>query len=63
MLTSLQWLPNQLTAVLVQMVETSEYCKSISGVSDIMDNVNTQRETLRKEVEKYCGERGVAAAA
>ncbi|CAN9476549.1 unnamed protein product [Alternaria alternata] len=55
------WLPNQLTAVLRQMVETSEYCKSVNGVSDIMDNVNHQRETLRKEVEKYCGERGVAA--
>ncbi|CAN9250774.1 unnamed protein product [Alternaria alternata] len=56
------WLPNQLTAVLRQMVETSEYCKSVNGVSDIMDNVNHQRETLRKEVEKYCGERGVAAS-
>jgi indoleamine 2,3-dioxygenase len=31
-------------------------------VSDIMDTVNHQRETLRKEVAKYCGERGVAAS-
>ncbi len=43
------------------MVETSEYCKSVKGVSDIMEIANHQRETLRKEVEKYCGERGVAA--
>lgn len=57
-----QWLPNQLTAVLIQMAETWEYCRSINGVSDIMEAANNQRETLRKEVEKYCGERGVAAA-
>jgi indoleamine 2,3-dioxygenase len=44
------------------MVETSEYCKSVNGVGDIMETVNHQRETLRKEVEKYCGERGVAAS-
>lgn len=58
-----QWLPNQLTAVLAQMAETSQYCLSVNGVSDIMENANHQRETLRKEVEKYCGERGVTAAA
>jgi indoleamine 2,3-dioxygenase len=46
----------------MQMAETFEYCKSINGVSDIMDTVNHQRESLRKEVEKYCGERGVAAS-
>ncbi|KAF2029258.1 hypothetical protein EK21DRAFT_101324 [Setomelanomma holmii] len=49
------WLPNQLQAVLAQMVETSEYCKSINGVNDIMETANLQWETLRKEVEKYCG--------
>lgn len=57
-----QWLPNQLGAVLAQMAETSEFCKSVTGVSDIMENANLQRETLKKEVAKYCGERGVAAA-
>ena len=57
-----QWLPNQLTAVLIQMAETFEYCKSVNGVSDIMEVVNNQRDTLQKEVAKYCGERGVAAA-
>jgi len=44
------------------MTETARYCENISGVSDIIDNVVTQREQLRKEVEKYCGERGVAAS-
>ncbi|KAF2650725.1 hypothetical protein K491DRAFT_682772 [Lophiostoma macrostomum CBS 122681] len=56
------WLPNQLQAVLAQMVDTYTHCSSVNGVSDIMDTVNHQRETLRKEVEKYCGERGVAAS-
>lgn len=56
------WLPNQLQAVLAQMVDTAGYCSSITGVSDIMENANHQRETLRKEVSKYCGERGVAAS-
>lgn len=59
----MQWLPNQLGAVLAQMVETFEFCKSVSGASDIMEVANQQRETLDKEVAKYCGERGVAAAA
>lgn len=44
------------------MLETYEQCKSVHGVSDIMDTVNLQRETLQKEVAKYCGERGVAAS-
>ncbi|KAF9692772.1 hypothetical protein EKO04_009250 [Ascochyta lentis] len=56
------WLPNQLGAVLAQMTETSEFCKSVNGVSDIMETADLQRETLKKEVAKYCGERGVAAA-
>ena len=57
-----QWLPNQLGAVLAQRRETSEFCQSVQGVSDIMETANLQRETLAKEVAKYCGERGVAAA-
>lgn len=44
------------------MMETYSYCKSVHGVSDIMDTVNHQRETLKKEVAKYCGEREVAAS-
>lgn len=54
------WLPNQLQAVLEQMVGTEKYCKGVHGVSDIMDTVFNQKETLRKEVAKYCGERGVS---
>ncbi|KAF2686812.1 hypothetical protein K458DRAFT_470779 [Lentithecium fluviatile CBS 122367] len=52
------WLPNQLQAVMAQMLETSSFCKSVRGVSDIMNTVEVQRETLKKEVAKYCGERG-----
>jgi indoleamine 2,3-dioxygenase len=44
------------------MVVTSAYCMSIHGVGDIMDTVNHQQESLRKEVAKYCGERGVTAS-
>lgn len=55
-------MPNQLGAVLTQMAETSEFCKSVNGVSDIMEIATQQRQTLDKEVAKYCGERGVAAA-
>jgi hypothetical protein len=62
LLTSLQWLPNQLQAVLGQMCETAEFCKSVHGVNDIMENVNHQREMLRKEVEKYCSDRGAVAS-
>jgi indoleamine 2,3-dioxygenase len=44
------------------MAETFEYCRSINGADDIMEVANTQRETLKKEVAKYCGERGVTAS-
>jgi indoleamine 2,3-dioxygenase len=47
---------------MAQMVETYAHCASVHGVSDIMDTVNHQQETLKKEVAKYCGERGVAAS-
>jgi indoleamine 2,3-dioxygenase len=43
------------------MTDTSAYCSSVNGVDDMMKVANSQRETLRKEVAKYCGERGVAA--
>lgn len=56
----MQWLPNQLEAVLEQMVHTAAYCKGVHGVSDIMETASSQRETLKKEVAKYCGERGVS---
>ncbi|KAI2630072.1 indoleamine 2,3-dioxygenase-like protein [Xylaria nigripes] len=60
------WLPNQLQAVLEEMVEIYNSVGGSSGpeklderCQDIMDLVHRQRETLRKEVEKYCEERGV----
>ncbi|KAF2276812.1 uncharacterized protein EI97DRAFT_417863 [Westerdykella ornata] len=51
------WLPNQLQAVMRQMMDASSHCSSVQGVSDIMETVNHQQETLRKEVAKYCSER------
>lgn len=61
------WLPNQLEAVLDEMVAVYE---NVGGASvewdlgeecrEIMDLVTRQRETLRKEVDKYCAERGVS---
>ncbi|CCC12517.1 hypothetical protein SMACR_08377 [Sordaria macrospora] len=62
------WLPNQLQAVLGDMVSLyegmggdeagglGEECK------DIMDLVRRQDETLKKEVKKFCEERGVSSA-
>lgn len=57
----IQWLPNQLQAVLAQMVAVGPHCGSARGTADIMDVVHAQQETLKKEVEKYCMERSVAA--
>ncbi|KAI1109275.1 indoleamine 2,3-dioxygenase-like protein [Nemania sp. NC0429] len=60
------WLPNQLQAVMEEMVEIYGTVEGQSGPTDlgeqcrdIMDLVNRQHETLRKEVEKYCQERGI----
>ena len=58
------WLPNQLQAVLDEMAEVY---RSVGGdaaalgseCAEIMDRATRQRDTLRKEVEKYCRERGV----
>lgn len=57
------WLPNQLQAVLEEMVslygsfgDLGDECR------DIMDLVHRQKDTLAKEVKKYCEERGVPAA-
>ncbi|KAM7194777.1 indoleamine 2,3-dioxygenase [Naviculisporaceae sp. PSN 640] len=61
------WLPNQLQAVLDEMArlysdlskkgDLGEECK------DINDLIERQRETLRKEVAKFCEERGVSGPA
>ncbi|KAI8633851.1 indoleamine 2,3-dioxygenase-like protein [Xylariaceae sp. FL1651] len=63
------WLPNQLQAVMEEMTEIYESVGGRAGPTnlgdkcrDIMDLVDRQRETLRKEVDKYCQERGISAA-
>ncbi|KAI2636868.1 indoleamine 2,3-dioxygenase family protein [Hypomontagnella submonticulosa] len=62
------WLPNQLQAVMEEMTEISDSVGARTGpmelgqdCEDIMDLVDRQRQGLRKEVEKYCQERGVSA--
>ncbi len=56
------WLPNQLFAVTDAMTEVYEaYGKDLPGCEDIMEAMERQRETLKKEVEKYCKERNVDA--
>jgi indoleamine 2,3-dioxygenase len=55
------WLPNQLLAVMEEMVRIWEGAdKDLEGCEDLMERTIVQRETLRKEVEKYSKERGVA---
>ncbi|KAI0394662.1 indoleamine 2,3-dioxygenase-like protein [Xylariaceae sp. FL0594] len=65
------WLPNQLQAVLDEMSEVYDEvnvggcgCRGPADLGeecrDIMDRVRRQRDMLRKEVDKYCKERGVA---
>jgi indoleamine 2,3-dioxygenase len=58
------WLPNQLQAVLSEMERVYEAASKarggVSGCEEIMDRVRRQRETLNKEVDKYCQERGVS---
>ncbi|KAI1495215.1 indoleamine 2,3-dioxygenase [Biscogniauxia mediterranea] len=62
------WLPNQLQAVMEEMTEIYNSVGGRAGPmalgdgsQDIMDLVDRQRQTLRKEVDKYCQERGVSA--
>ncbi|SPQ22179.1 25c17615-e5a0-4c16-87f5-f8559e7bbac7 [Thermothielavioides terrestris] len=60
------WLPNQLGAVMDEMVRLHDAVGGSSGglgaeVAAIMDLVGRQREMLRKEVRKFCQERGVEA--
>ncbi|KAJ7837366.1 indoleamine 2,3-dioxygenase gamma type [Mycena olivaceomarginata] len=54
------WLPNQLLAVMEEMVRIWEGAdKDLEGCEDLMERTIVQRETLRKKVEKYSKERGV----
>ncbi|KAH6682853.1 indoleamine 2,3-dioxygenase gamma type [Halenospora varia] len=57
------WLPNQLQAVMQSMVDVWEGSgKGLGmGCEEVMERLYVQRETLRKEVEKYCQERKVEA--
>lgn len=63
------WLPNQLSAVLVEMEGVWEEVKRVEGerggrdtvTEEMMELVGRQRETLEKEVRKWCEERGCLA--
>lgn len=60
------WLPNQLFAVLDEMTAVDESAKEGQGrglgekCEGIMEAAMRQRNTLQKEVDKYCAERGVS---
>ncbi|KAJ7455946.1 indoleamine 2,3-dioxygenase gamma type [Mycena galericulata] len=52
------WLPNQLIAVMDEMVKVWEGAdKELDGCEDLMERTIVQRETLQKEVDKYSKER------
>ncbi|KIN05700.1 hypothetical protein OIDMADRAFT_154110 [Oidiodendron maius Zn] len=55
------WLPNQLQAVMQTMVDVWEGSgKTLgSGCEEVMELLYVQKDTLTKEVEKYCKERDV----
>jgi indoleamine 2,3-dioxygenase len=55
------WLPNQLQAVLKGMCDVWKGNEGRLGkeCEGVMEAVVVQRETLRKEVQKYCKERNV----
>ncbi|KAK3309097.1 uncharacterized protein B0T15DRAFT_566007 [Chaetomium strumarium] len=60
------WLPNQLGAVMDEIMRVYEAAGAKGGklgddVEAIVDLVGRQREMLRKEVRKFCEERGVEA--
>lgn len=42
-----------------QMFETESHCRKVAVVEDIMDLVRLQKDSLQKDVDKYCQERGV----
>ncbi|PHH66966.1 hypothetical protein CDD81_5318 [Ophiocordyceps australis] len=62
------WLPNQLQAVLSEMAHVGAQSARLDarGLGRVCDNIldmaKRQHETLRKEVDKYCAERGVGSA-
>ncbi|KAG6017297.1 hypothetical protein E4U41_004247 [Claviceps citrina] len=62
------WLPNQLEAVLAEMANIDDLSRRDDArglgrtCEAIMEAALRQKETLRKEVDKYCAERGVSRA-
>lgn len=60
------WLPNQLEAVLADMVNIDALSRKDDArglgktCEAVMDGALRQREALRKEVDKYCAERGIS---
>lgn len=63
-----QWLPNQLQAVLNAMVQVADHFPAangqtrLSGCQALVDTARSQRQSLAREVEKYCSERDAAAS-
>ncbi|KAJ6611494.1 IDO-domain-containing protein [Mycena sp. CBHHK59/15] len=54
------WLPNQLIAVMEEMINVWEGAdRELEGCDEIMERAIVQMDTLRKEVKKYAQERGV----
>jgi len=57
------WLPNQLQAVLSEIIALRERMDAHenlgSDVDDILDLARRQKETLNKEVKRHCEERHV----
>ncbi|KAL6714087.1 hypothetical protein ACLMJK_008581 [Lecanora helva] len=53
------WLPSQLFSVYEQMLEVEGVYGKLPGCEDFMDLVRSQKVTLKKEVDRYCRERGV----
>ena len=55
------WLPNQLQAVLAQILEAAARCEKRGWLDDIVDNATAQQRKLENEVERYCADRTVPA--
>lgn len=52
------WLPNQLQAVLDQIIELEPLCPKTREIEEIMDLTKLQSISLQKDVQKYREERG-----
>lgn len=49
-------MPNQLQAVLDQMIAVEPKCSKAGNAEEIMDLVKLQSVSLKKDVDKYCQE-------